>query len=120
MFDNATAPAMWTLPTHATMFTGRYPHHPRRPRGLPVARSAPPGRLSELLGGAGYDTFWFTSNVIAGPMTNLTQGFDVVHTTYPGKSGKRYVKAARKAHPRQAHRHRRQHRDLAGLRRQQG
>ncbi|MBX2796592.1 MAG: sulfatase-like hydrolase/transferase [Myxococcales bacterium] len=97
VFDQATAPGTWTLPTHATMLTGLYPtthgaragyrwldHHHRT--------------LPEILGDAGYDTFWFSSNLIAGPLTNLTQGVATLRTTYPRK-GERgpQVEAAKRA-----------------------
>ncbi|MEO0602453.1 MAG: sulfatase [Myxococcota bacterium] len=99
VFENATAPAMWTLPTHAAMFTGQFTpthgavasyrwldHHHRT--------------LAERLGAGGYDTFAFTSNLVASPMTNVLQGFETVHTTYPrrGRDGPgRYVRQARRA-----------------------
>ena len=82
VYENATAPGMWTLPTHATMFTGRYPttHGARAGyRWLDDHHDT----LAELLGASGYDSFLFSSNLVAGPMTNLHQGFDTVHTTYP-------------------------------------
>ncbi|HHO53960.1 MAG TPA: DUF229 domain-containing protein [Deltaproteobacteria bacterium] len=98
VFDHATAPAMWTLPTHAAIFTGRYPStHGARGgyRWLDEHHET----LAELLAGVGYDTFWFTSNIVASPMTNLTQGFETIHSTYPRAGAKRgrYVAAARRA-----------------------
>jgi len=97
VFERATAPAMWTLPTHASMFTGQFAtthgavasyrwldHHHET--------------LAERLSAAGYDTFAFTSNLVASPLTNVLQGFATVHTTYPrkGEPG-RYTKASRRA-----------------------
>lgn len=82
VYDNATSPAMWTLPSHATVFTGRYPttHGARAGyRWLDHHHDT----LAELLLESGYETFLFSSNLIAGSLTNLTQGFSVVHTTYP-------------------------------------
>lgn len=82
VYENATAPAMWTLPTHATFFTGRYPttHGARAGyRWLDHHHDT----LAELLLEGGYETFLFSSNLIAGPLTNLHQGFGTVRTTYP-------------------------------------
>ena len=82
VYENATAPAMWTLPTHATVFTGRYPStHGARAgnRWLDDHHTT----MAELLLDGGYETFLFSSNLIAGSLTNLHQGFGTVHTTYP-------------------------------------
>jgi arylsulfatase A-like enzyme len=98
VYERATAPGMWTLNTHAAMFTGLYETtHGARPawRWLDQHHTT----LAELARGAGYDTFLFSSNLIASPMTNLTQGFDTIHTAFPrdGAQKGRYMKAARQA-----------------------
>lgn len=98
IFERATAPAMWTLPTHASMFTGQFtPTHGARAgyRWLDHHHVT----LAEHLQATGYDTFAFTSNLVASPLTNVLQGFATVHTTYPRKGERqgRYVKASRRA-----------------------
>jgi arylsulfatase A-like enzyme len=82
VYERATAPGMWTLNSHAAMFTGLYeathgatPSH----RWLDEHHTT----VAEILKGAGYDTFAFSTNLIASPMANLLQGFDVVHTAFP-------------------------------------
>ena len=94
VYEQAIAPGMWTLPTHATMFTGLYPQTHGARAGYRWLDYHHP-TLAELLRDVGYDTFFFSSNLIAGPMTNLAQGFDTVHTTYPRKG-----QAKRKLWPR--------------------
>jgi arylsulfatase A-like enzyme len=98
VYERATSPGMWTLNTHAAMFTGLYESsHGARPswRWLDQRHTT----LAELARAAGYDTFLFSANLIASPMTNLTQGFDTVHTAFPrdGEPKGRYIKAAKQA-----------------------
>ena len=60
-FDQARATAPWTLPSHASMFTGRWPHE------LDVdwntALGSKPPTLAEELGARGYATAGFVGNV---------------------------------------------------------
>ncbi|MEQ1569171.1 MAG: sulfatase [Myxococcota bacterium] len=98
VYENATAPGMWTLASHASMFTGLYEtSHGAKPayRWLDDRYTT----LAETLRGSGYDTFMFSSNLIASPMTHLDQGFDTVHTSFPrdGTPNGRYQKDARQA-----------------------
>lgn len=98
VYDHATAPGMWTLNSHAAMFTGLYEtSHGAKPayRWLDAKYTT----LAELARDSGYDTFAFSSNLIASPMTNLLQGFDTVHTSFPqeGTGPGRYAKEARRA-----------------------
>jgi arylsulfatase A-like enzyme len=98
VFERATAPGMWTLPSHASMFTGlRQTEHGAKPSWRWLDQRF--DTLAELLDGAGYDTFAFSSNLIASPMTNLTQGFETIETTYKreGVGKPRYMRAAREA-----------------------
>ncbi|GIW86825.1 MAG: hypothetical protein KatS3mg108_1149 [Isosphaeraceae bacterium] len=61
VFDFARSPAPWTLPAHATLFTGRWPHE------VEVSEKAPyDGRyptLAEQLRSRGYATAGFVSNM---------------------------------------------------------
>ena len=96
VFERAWSPGMWTVPSHASMFTGlqttTHGAHASH-RWLDNHHDT----LAERLGAKGYDTFAFSSNVYASPVSNMMQGFDVVHTTYPrGKRPGRYQQAARK------------------------
>lgn len=98
VYTRATAPGMWTLNSHAAMFTGLYEtSHGAKPayRWLDEHYTT----LAEAAHLSGYDTFFFSSNLIASPMTNLTQGFQTVHTSFPreGERAGRYTKAAKAA-----------------------
>lgn len=74
-FSGAVAPAPWTLPSHATLFTGRLPRevgvHQEHPQLLPDAPT-----LAEVLGRAGWRTGAFVGNPWVGRGTGLTRGFD--------------------------------------------
>ena len=98
VYERAWSPGMWTLPSHGSIFTGL----------PPTTHGALAGHLkldehhvtlAELLTDDGYDSFAFSSNVIASPMTDVLQGFETVYTTYPrGRGSKgRYVAASKQA-----------------------
>ncbi len=84
VFDRARSPGIWTLPSHASMFTGN-----------PVPSTGADERwmwldgaqltLAEVLKGAGYATFSFAANALLCKETQLTQGFDVVTNSYRGR-----------------------------------
>jgi arylsulfatase A-like enzyme len=59
-FDRAIAPTSWTLPSHATMFTGRWPHE-LTADWLTALDGAYP-TLAEVLGARGYVTAGFIAN----------------------------------------------------------
>ena len=61
VFDFARAPAPWTLPSHATMFTGRWPHELSVDIDRGLDRTYP--TLAEVLSQNGYATAGFTGNV---------------------------------------------------------
>lgn len=54
LFENAIAPAVWTLPSHTSLFTGLYPSEHRILSGDTRLGDHP--TLAELLSQAGYDT----------------------------------------------------------------
>ncbi len=60
-FDRAVSTAPWTLPSHATMFTGRYPHELSSGWSTPLDGAAP--TLAERLGEHGYRTFGVAANL---------------------------------------------------------
>jgi arylsulfatase A-like enzyme len=74
-FETAVSPSSWTLPSHASMFTGRWPselranwHDPLRSSRLSIA---------EVLRAAGYRTGGFVGNVTYTSFeTGLGQGFE--------------------------------------------
>jgi arylsulfatase A-like enzyme len=61
-FDLAIASAPWTLPSHASMFTGRLPNELSVDYVKPLDATYP--TLAEALNGQGYDTAGFVANLI--------------------------------------------------------
>lgn len=75
VFDLAIAPAPWTLPSHASLLTGRWPHELSAGWRTPLDATFP--TLPEVLAAEGYRTGAFVSNVIfASAETGLKRGFD--------------------------------------------
>jgi arylsulfatase A-like enzyme len=76
LFTRAIAPSSWTLPSHASMFTGRFPHEYAYGWAVPVATRHP--FLAEILYDAGYTTAGFVANTIyCGRQYGLQRG--IVH-----------------------------------------
>jgi arylsulfatase A-like enzyme len=76
-FDAAQAAASWTMPSHAVMFTGRWPHELSAGWYTPLDASYP--TLAEFLGSRGYATAAFVANQwYCGWDSGLGRGF----TTY--------------------------------------
>lgn len=75
VYEEAVTQAPWTLPAHASMFTGRYPSGHGATQESPYL---PPGigTLAEALSTAGYRSACYTSNAWITPYTRLTAGFD--------------------------------------------
>ena len=75
LFRHGVSPAQWTIPSHASMFTGQYPavhrtqqSYSKVPQGLPT--------LAELLQEDGYHTAAFCNNPLVGVVDNgLRRGF---------------------------------------------
>jgi arylsulfatase A-like enzyme len=59
-FDRVQATSSWTLPSHATMFTGRWPHELSAGWLTPLDRTYP--TLAEFLSSRGYATAGFVAN----------------------------------------------------------
>ncbi len=73
-FDFARAASSWTLPSHATMFTGRWLHELSAGWLTPLDRSRP--TLAEFLGSRGYATAGFVANTdYCGRDSGLGRGF---------------------------------------------
>lgn len=76
LFEQAISPAQWTIPSHASMFTGRYPtahqvvqSNQALPADLP--------HVAEVLRTAGYETIAFCNNPLVGILNNgFKRGFD--------------------------------------------
>jgi arylsulfatase A-like enzyme len=81
VYSRAISQAIWTLPSHASMFTGLYPaeHEAdwqgvKRPPPLPSEAVT----LAERFRAAGYRTACISANQLFIPVFGLTQGFEVV------------------------------------------
>ena len=80
-FDLARSTAPWTLPSHASMFTGRWPHELGVERLGWLDGSRP--TLAEHLRSRGYETAGFVANTFfCGHESGLDRGFDT-YQDYP-------------------------------------
>ena len=81
LYERATSSSPWTLPSHATLLTGR---------GIEEHGVGLPGQavlderwatLAEMLDAAGYETAAFSENAIVSEVFGLLRGFEVKETT---------------------------------------
>ncbi len=74
VFTHATSVAGWTLPSMATIFTGRYPKdHGAVDFHWSLDASLP--TLAGILRGHGYDTYGFVSHIMLTPTYGMGDGF---------------------------------------------
>jgi len=74
-FAGAVSPSSWTIPAHASLFTGLYPwDHVAHYRNGPILTQGPE-TIAECLGRAGYGTALFSANAYVQAATGLTRGF---------------------------------------------
>lgn len=75
LFTRAVAPSHWTIPAHASLFTGVYPStHQVTQADSQLSGSYP--TLAEILQGGGYHTAAFCNNPLVGVLLNgLGRGF---------------------------------------------
>lgn len=73
-FEWAIAPSSWTLPSHASIFTGRHPHELSADHGVPL--DARDSTLAEVLARRGYATAAFVANfAYTTKASGLARGF---------------------------------------------
>jgi arylsulfatase A-like enzyme len=85
VFDRALATASWTLPSHASMFTGRWPHE--LSANLTTPLDGTHLTLAEYLRARGYVTAGFVANMrYCGYESGLDRGF-VHYEDYPVSLG---------------------------------
>jgi len=72
-FDNAYATAPWTLPSHASLFTGRYPHELSADWVTSLDRAD--STLAERFSAAGYVTGGFVANYMVSREAGIARGF---------------------------------------------
>jgi arylsulfatase A-like enzyme len=74
IFDRAFATSPWSLPSHASIFTGRYPHEMSVGHRHPLDGTHP--TLAEVLAERGYVTGGFTANLFYGSADyGIARGF---------------------------------------------
>lgn len=74
LYENALSAAVWTVPSHASLFTGMYlSGHGLRGRNLKLRQDIP--TMADLLNSYGYDTLALTANALIGHATGLARGF---------------------------------------------
>jgi arylsulfatase A-like enzyme len=74
VFEQARCTAPWTLPSHASMMTGRWPHELSVNIDHPLDATYP--TLAQFLGSNGYATAGFVGNIsYCGAETGLDRGF---------------------------------------------
>ncbi|HYA10550.1 MAG TPA: sulfatase [Thermoplasmata archaeon] len=76
VFPGAVSPGSWTIPSHASLFTGLYPwDHGAHSRTGPILTPGPE-TIAEVLGRAGYATALYSGNAYVQSATGLARGFD--------------------------------------------
>ncbi|MGQ4557304.1 sulfatase-like hydrolase/transferase [Halobellus sp. GM3] len=80
-FRRATAPAPWTVPSHASLFTGLYPDDHRSSANSPNF-NPPNTPLAKRLKEYGYETAGISANPWVSPNYNFDIGFDRFKTAY--------------------------------------
>lgn len=88
LFTNAISTGGWTIPTHASLFTGTFPCFHGARDGHPILDESIP-TLAETLRNYGYQTAGFTNIGWLTENTGLTRGFDTfmpVYRLYQGRS----------------------------------
>ena len=93
-FLDATAQVPLTLPSHASIFTGRYPlaHGVRDNSGFVLSPTLP--TLASLLRGAGYHTAAFVSSFVLRGATGLSNGFELYDDHFEGAGRARLTASA--------------------------
>jgi len=80
VFTRAFSTSNWTLPSHASLFTGLPPHrHGAGHRATSDPLGPGPRTLAELLAAAGYRTAAFTAGGILSRRNGLDRGFEQWH-----------------------------------------
>lgn len=86
IFSNAVATTPTTLPSHASIMTGLYPHHHgSRANGL-FPLSTAETTLAEVLSASGYATAAMVSTFVLDSKFGLDQGFDLYDDETPSKN----------------------------------
>jgi len=84
VFEQAHSPGIWTLPSHASMFTGLPPESTGADERW-LWLDTPHVTMAEHFRDNGYNTFSLAANTLLSTDTNLVQGFHVTMNTFKGK-----------------------------------
>jgi len=80
-FANVSSTSSWTVPAHASLFTGLYPIRHGATQERPFL-DAGPATLAEILRSHGYATAAASANPQVGPLRGLERGFDSFAETW--------------------------------------
>lgn len=81
-YTRVVAPGSWTIPSHASLFTGMYPWDHGATYRTGVELTSDHRTIAELLSNQGYQTASFSGNGLIQPATGLTRGF--MHSLWAG------------------------------------
>lgn len=90
LFENAFAPATWTVPTHASLFTGAYPSEHGTDKGNSYLNPEYT-TLAERLSASGYQTVLYSNNVHLTDEFGFTRGFDVTESSHAVSDDKNVI-----------------------------
>jgi len=95
-FPNAASTSPWTVPSHASLFTGLYPweHRVHRKSGLILKSTT--STIAETLHESGYATFAAAANSYLKPESGLLRGFE---SAAWGSRWERFLPAANESYP---------------------
>lgn len=79
IFEHAVSPAQWTIPSHASLFTGLYPTSHGVTQSSQALSAGRP-HLAEMLRRLGYETIGFCNNPLVGVLNNgFKRGFQTFY-----------------------------------------
>jgi arylsulfatase A-like enzyme len=92
-FTRASSTSSWTLPAHASLFTGLYPiEHGATQEHTRLDADAV--TLAEILGARGYRTYGVSANPMVSRKSGLARGFDSFEETWRSRRGRGFPEAA--------------------------
>lgn len=89
-FDRAYSTSSWTLPAHASLFSGLLPEDHGAVQGNPVVDASVP-LLAERLRAAGYQSAAISENIWISPKVGITRGFEHYVRSRHMKQGASYA-----------------------------
>lgn len=95
LFEKAFASAEWSPPSHASIFTGKYPSY-HKTMGKQISLDKENVTLAEVLSRNGYRTIGVSSNGLLNAMTGFSKGFQEYYDlTVPYRSPKFFTQSPR-------------------------